>query len=366
MKNKRLLSIITLVALLVISMFAYTGCAPQEEPAPEPAPDTTPETPADNDDEVAEWDPGEPINVIIQYAAGGGTDLTLRMLAAQMEQALGTSIVAVNMPGATGAVATDHVWTEDRDGLTWLGAATNDVMHYPVMGLHDVPYTEWELYIATLSTTIVTVSAQSDYETFDDLLDDFRNRPGDVRVATAGVGASAHVAAEILNLGAGIEYAHVPYDGGYPAIIATIGMETETVLQHAIEVADMLKAGELRALAVYDTNPLNMPGYGEIPPITDWLPELSEWLPHGAHFGIGLPADTPEHILATVDRAFHAAVESQAMIEFAEDRSVDLVGLSREEAREWIGVQAPVVTWILYEGGLAENSPEEFGFEKPW
>lgn len=356
-KNKRLFSIASIVALLVVSMFAFTGCAPAD-PAPEPAPE--------NDDEVAEWDPGEPIYVTIMFAAGGGTDLTIRMLAAQMERTLGTSIVAVNMPGATGAVATDHVWNSDRDGLTWLGAATNDLMHYPVTGLHDVPYTEWELYIATLSTTIVAVSAASDYETFDDLLDDFRNRPGDVRVATAGVGASAHVAAEILSLGAGIEYAHVPYDGGSPAIIATIGRETETVFQHAIEVADMLKAGKLRALAVFDTIPLYMPGYGEIPAITDWLPELSKWLPHGAHFGIGLPADTPEHILAAVDRAFHEAVESEALREFAEGRSVDLIGLSRQAAREWIGIQAPVVTWILHEGGLSENNPEDFGFERPW
>ncbi|MCG8485413.1 MAG: tripartite tricarboxylate transporter substrate binding protein [Clostridia bacterium] len=348
MKNKGLLSIIPFILVLAMLMFAFTGC-------------TTTDV-----EEEGEWEPSEAINVVIQYAAGGGTDLTLRMLAAQMEKELGTSLVSVNMPGATGAVATDFVYRERRDGLTWLGAATNDVMHYPVMGLHPTTYEDWEMYIATLSTSIVAVSADSEYETFDDLLKDFRDRPGEVKVATAGIGASAHVAAEILNLGSGIEYSHVPYDGGYPAIIATIGQETETVFQHAMEVSDMLKAGELRALAVFDNKPLDMPGYGEIPAITDWLPELDEMLPHGAHFGIALPSDTPENILEAVDKVFLKAVESQEMKDFAVDRGIDLVGLSRGDARDWIAIQAPVVTWILYEGGLAENNPEDFGFEKPW
>lgn len=313
-----------------------------------------------------QWNPQRPINVVIQYAAGGGTDLTLRMLAAQMEPEMGVSLACVNMPGATGAVATDYVWNARRDGYTWLGAATNDVMHYPVMGFHHKTYKDWRFYIATLSTTIVAVSENSKYKTMDDLIADFKARPGQVKIATAGVGASAHVAAEIMRLGANMQYKHVPYQGGYPAIVATIGMETEVVLQHAIEVSDMLRAGKLRALAAYDTKSLNMPGYGEIPPITKWLPELKKYLPHGAHFGIVLPKDSPQAVLDKVDVAFKKAISSEKMKEFAESRGIDLVGLSGSTAEKWIGEQAPVVTWILYDAGLAKNSPEKFGFKKPW
>ena len=74
----------------------------------------------------------------------------------------------------------------------------------------------------------------------------------------------------------------------------------------------------------------------------------------------------PKEIKDKVDVAFKKAVASPKMKEFCDSRGVDLIGLSGSKAEKWIGEQAPVVTWILYEGGLAKNSPENFGFKKPW
>lgn len=349
MRQKKLARILTLIMLVMLIGVVYVG--PIGVSAA---------------NEGSAWKPTRAINVIIQYAAGGGTDLTLRMLAANMEKSIGTSIACVNMPGATGSVATDYVWNARRDGYTWLGAATNDVIHYPVMGFHHTTYKDWRYFLGTLSTTIVCVSSDSKYKTMDDLLKDFREKPGKVKIATAGIGASGHVAAEILHIGAGIEYRHVPYTGGYPAIVATMGQECEVVLQHAIEVVDMVRAKQLRPLAVYDTKPLDLPGHGSIPAITDWLPELTPYIPHGAHFGIVLPKDTPANILDAVEVAFKEALETEDMKEFAATRGIDLIGLTGDEAEKWLGDQANVVTWILYDAGLAKNNPADFGFKKLW
>src|SRR5690606_39438677 len=96
---------------------------------------------------------------------------------------------------------------------------------------------------------------------------------------------------EAIAAATGITYRHIPYDGGNPAVIGTVGGEAEVVTQLAVEEAEMLRAGRLRALAAFSDVPLILDGVGEIPPITNWLPDLK--VPTN-YFGIWAPKGIPE------------------------------------------------------------------------
>ena len=145
---------------------------------------------------------------------------------------------------------------------------------------------------------VFAVNANSPYKTMDDLLKAFKDKPGQIAVATAGQSSAGHIAIETLKKYTGITYKHVTYDGGNPAVIATVSGEAEVVPQLAVEEADMLRAGRLRALAVLDNKPLTIKGLKDpIPPITKWIPEYK---PGSNYFGIFLPPGTPDEVVYTL------------------------------------------------------------------
>ena len=99
-------------------------------------------------------------------------------------------------------------------------------------------------------------------------------KPGQISVATAGVNSSGHAAIEAFTRALGLKYKHVTYDGGNPAVIAVVSGETEVTTQLAVEQANMIRAKRLNALAVLSDKPLELDGYGTIPPITKDVAEL--------------------------------------------------------------------------------------------
>ena len=96
---------------------------------------------------AAEWKPAEPVTIIVPWSPGGSTDSVTRVLAGDLEKALGQTVVVVNQPGAAGSVGTTNAWKADHDGLTWAAGAAVDLGSYPVLGMLDVPIQDWRLYL---------------------------------------------------------------------------------------------------------------------------------------------------------------------------------------------------------------------------
>ena len=169
---------------------------------------------------------------------------------------------------------------------------------------------------------------------------------------------------EALAQQTGVEYKHVTYDGGNPAVIATVAGETDMTTQLAVEQAEMIRGGRLRPLAVLSTEPLELAGHGTIPPVTEWVPEISL---ADNYFGIWAPKDVPEEVFATMDQVWADKIAN----------SKALAGLRRRPRRP---VHARITArtrtsapWAwsartpgcLYEAGKAPNDPSQFGIEKP-
>ena len=261
------------------------------------------------------WQPEQPITIIVPWSAGGSTDQVTRVVAGELEDALGQKVVIVNQPGASGSVGTKNAWEAPHDGYTWAAGAASDLGTYPVLGMLDTKLDDWALFLNVANVAVVGVNPDSPYEEVSQLLEAMKADPGQVSVATAGLSSAGHNAMESIAQQSGVEYKHVTYDGGNPAVIATVAGETEVTTQLASEQAEMIRANRLRPLAVIGTEPLELAGYGTIPPVTDDLPDISLAT---NYFGIWTPKDVPPEVLETMTAVWSDTIaNSKALQDYA-------------------------------------------------
>lgn len=309
------------------------------------------------------WKPDKPITIIVPWSAGGSTDSVTRVLAADLEDALGQNVVIVNQPGASGSVGTTNAWEAEHDGYTWTAGAASDLGTYPVLGMLDVTVDKWRLYLHIANVAVVGVNADTPYEDFGQLLEAMKAEPGKITVATAGVSSGGHNAMEAISQATGVEYRHVTYDGGNPAVIATVSGETQVTTQLASEQAEMIRAGRLRPLAVIGSSALELEGYGSIPPITNWIAGMKAPM---NYFGIWTPQDVPAEVLDTMDKVWQEAVSnSEKLKEYAANRGAVFDPSSGDEAQQRAMGMISQNSWLLFDGGKAKNSPEQFGIPRP-
>ena len=240
--------------------------------------------------EAQEWKPTKTITAIVPWPAGGATDLTVRILASEMEKVLGQRISVVNTAGASGAIGMQNAYDAPRDGYTWTGNADVSVVNYPVLDLMKVTHRDWNQWYALMTPNIIAVTADYPVKELPDLVKLMKDKPGQIAVASAGVGSSGHTALEVFSSVLGVKARHVPYAGGNPAVVATISGESNVVMQLSMEEADMIRAGKLKPLANMSDRPLTISGYGEVPPITKYYPKFPSI---GSHFGLMLPKGVP-------------------------------------------------------------------------
>lgn len=255
---------------------------------------------------LAEWQPDKPINIIVPWSAGGSTDQVTRVVAPILEEALGTKIVVVNQPGASGSIGTKAALDAPRDGYTWTANAIANNATYAVTGLlEDTSIEDYEIYLHVANVPVVSVNADAPYQDFGALLEAMKT--GDVTVGTAGVNSSGGMALAAIKEETGGELSArmVPYDGGAPAVLAAAGGEVVATTQLAVEQIEMIRAGKLRGLAVLSDKPLNVEGIDPIPPITEWLPDM----PIAAdYFGVFIPKGAPQEVYDTVAKVWEEKV----------------------------------------------------------
>ena len=310
----------------------------------------------------AQWKPTKPINIIVPWAAGGATDQVTRVAAGELEDALKTKIVVVNQPGGAGSIGTMNAMNAPKDGYTWTAGAPKQLGTYPVLGLAGTKLSDFHLFVSVTQVPIVSVNPNSPYQNFQQLLDDMKAKPGQVTIATAGNTSSGHIAAEAISKATGVKYRHVTYDGGNPAVIATVGGETQVTTQLASEQAEMIKGKRLRPLAVVASKPLEIEGFGTIPPITNWVKKLPAV---DTAFGIFIPKGVPPEVAATVEKIWNERIaKSEKLKAYAKARSVMFTPMAGKTAYDAVWPTVVTDSWIIHDAGMAKVSPEKLGFPK--
>jgi tripartite-type tricarboxylate transporter receptor subunit TctC len=310
----------------------------------------------------AQWKPTKPINIIVPWAAGGATDQVTRVAASELEEALGAKVVIINQPGGAGSIGTMNAMNAPKDGYTWTAGAPKQLGTYPVLGLAGTKLSDFHLYVSVTQVPIVSVNPASPYQSFDQLLAAMKSNPG-ITVATAGNTSSGHIAMEAIVKATGVKYRHVTYDGGNPAVIATVGGETQVTTQLASEQAEMIKGKRLRPLAVVGSKPLEIEGFGTIPPITNWVKNVPSV---DTAFGIAIPKGVPPEVAATVEKVWNDRIsKSEKLKAYAKARSVLFTPMAGKAAYDAVWPTVITDSWIINDAGMAKVSPEKLGFPKP-
>ncbi|MCJ7830473.1 MAG: tripartite tricarboxylate transporter substrate binding protein [Desulfobacterales bacterium] len=309
------------------------------------------------------WKPDRPIKLIVPWGAGGSTDQVTRVCAGELEKPLGQTIVVVNQPGASGSIGTKNTIEAPKDGYTWTAGAAKDLGTYQVLGMLNTGIRDWHLFLNISLPQVVAVQADSPYQTFADLLKSFKDSPGKVKVSSAGINSAGHSGIETIKKYTGIDYKHITYDGGNPAVIAVVSGEADVVTQLSSEETDMLKAGKLRALAVLDDTALDIEGYGTVPPITQWIPEFK-----GApiYFGIFVPKGVPDAVVDTLGAAWDQVIKQSAKLkQYAAGRGAVFAPSWGDEAQKRAFPKIQEDAWLKWDSGQAKVKPDTVGIPKP-
>jgi tripartite-type tricarboxylate transporter receptor subunit TctC len=310
----------------------------------------------------AQWKPTKPITIIVPWAAGGATDQVTRLAAAELEPALGQKVVIVNQPGGSGSIGTRNAMEAPKDGYTWTAGAAKQLGTYPLLGMLNSKVDDFHLYLSVTNVSIVSVHPATPYQSLQQLLDDMKAKPGQVKVATAGNTSSGHFAMEAISKATGVKYRHVTYDGGNPAVVATVAGETELTTQLAVEQTEMIKGKRLRPLAVVADQPLSIEGFGTIAPITQTLPGFPKVT---TAFGIFIPKGVPAEVAATMDKVWSERIaKSEKIREYARQKGALFTPAVGRQAHELVWPTVVEDAYMLQEAGMVKVSPESIGIRR--
>lgn len=251
---------------------------------------------------MAEY-PERPIRIVVPYAAGGGTDINARMLAAKLSAMFKQPVVVENRPGASGMIGDEVVAKSAPNGYTVLIDTPGTVMN-PLL-FRKAPYDPMKDLIPVAQLIafpfVVVVHPGVPAKTLPELIAYLKRKGRQVNVATPGT--STQLGGELFRLLAGVELTFIPYKGSAPAITAMLAGDTQLMFADIPSVAHHIAGGRLRALAVTSTKRAAM--LPDVPTareagMKDYI--FISWN------GTFVAAGTPPDIIAKLNAAFSRAV----------------------------------------------------------
>ncbi len=197
--------------------------------------------------------PTRTIRLIAPYAPGGIADIAARLIGQKLTEAWGQQVITENRPGANGFLGVTAVSRAEPDGYTLLVATAGDVTINPAI-FKKVPYDVGKdlVPITMLSDTptVLATYGGSPYKSVADVLKAAKEKPGEIPIASPGIGSINQLAFEWMGLGTGTKFLHVPYKGGAPASTSLAGGDVPLGVLAISSVNPFLQNGKIRVLAV--------------------------------------------------------------------------------------------------------------------
>ena len=262
---------------------------------------------------AAEQFPTRPIRIVVPYAPGGNVDISARIIAPPLAEALGQSVVVDNRPGAGGNLGASLVAKATPDGHTLLVGSSGPLSVNPVI-FKNLPYDSLKDF-APISTVqavplVLLASPKSGYNSVADVIAAAKSRPGKVTMASAGAGTTNHFAIELFAQMANVKVLHVPYKGSGPALSELLGGQVETMVDQLAASIGYVKDGRLKVLAV--TTAQRASALPNVPT----LDELGyKGFQASTLLGLLAPAGTPKPVVAKLNTAVRKVMDNNAVAE---------------------------------------------------
>jgi tripartite-type tricarboxylate transporter receptor subunit TctC len=243
--------------------------------------------------------PARPVEMIVPFAAGGGSELLARLVSDGLAKRLGQPFVVINRPGANTNLGTFSVVRARPDGYTLLiasvGLAANPSL-YKKLGFAP----QIDLAPITLianSPTVLAVPSALPVNSLAEFVAYAKARPGELNYASYGVGSGPHLATALFEEMTGIKIVHVPYGGGGPAAVAAMTGQVQALFSSILPVLGMIRSGTLKAIAIASER------RSELLPEVPTFKESGLDYRSGTWFGLLAPVRTPPEIIDTLNRA---------------------------------------------------------------
>jgi len=256
--------------------------------------------------------PERTVRIVVPFAAGGPSDLTARLMSEKLREALGQTFIVENRGGAGGNLGIAQVARSAPDGYTLLVVSSAFVVN---PGLYkQVPYDPFKDFapVAELDTSpnVFIATPASGITSIQELIARAKAKPDELSYASAGIGTTPHLAAELLKIAAGINMVHVPYPGAGPAMQSILAGTVPLMCASLPGAHPSIKSGALRALAV--TGPQRWYDLPDVPTMLDL--GFADFVIDTFHCMLA-PAGTPPEI---VDRLAGVSIDSLKQPEFHE------------------------------------------------
>jgi tripartite-type tricarboxylate transporter receptor subunit TctC len=286
------------------------------------------------------WPSGN-VRIVVPYPPGGSTDVIARMVQPGLQQRLGTTVVVENKPGGSGSVGTDMIAKSPPDGSNWLFTFDNHAVNpfiLPKLAFDTEKDLDPVFWVGT-APYVVCTQAQKPYRSFGDVVTAAKGRPNQINFASVGTGSIGHLAMVLLGRRAGIEWVHVPYRGGGPAMNDLIAGHVELLIGSIALAMPQIEPGAVRAVVQMGHERANA-----LPEVATLIESGFPGLEANAWWGFFAPAGTPRPI---VDRfgAEVAAVlrEERIRKQLAESQQIRFVLGGPDELGKFVHEQ--MQTW---------------------
>lgn len=276
-----------------------------------------------------DW-PTQAVKIVLPYPPGGASDVTARMLGAELGSVWNVPVVIENRPGANGIVANEYVAKAPPDGHTILMAnlGPNAINHAVYAKLPYDTLRDFAPVILTTKVPLVLVTgADSPFKSLAQLVAHARSHSGELSYGSAGAGASSHMAGELLSAMAQVKFLHVPYKGDAPALTDLMGGQVAFALPTALAAMPHLKSGRVKALAV--TSEARLASLPDVPTVSEalGLPDYAatSW------GGFMVPIGTPDKVVRKLNADFGALLGNETIRRKLEEQGAVTVGGSPED-----------------------------------
>jgi len=254
--------------------------------------------------------PTKPIECVVPYSAGGGTDIIVRAVAKYFD--IGQPMIVVDMPGASGSIGTMEVYNAKPDGYKILSKDAHSMMFYCLTG--NVPVPAWEDMIplgnVCFDVDIITVPKNSPFNNFQDIVDYAKQNPNQLKWGACGTGGSNHVVSAVIWDTFGIDVNYVPFAGAAKSRVAAMGGHVDVLLTQISEVKSIIDSKELKPIII--TSEKRSEFFPNVPTFDEMGIDIS----FGLFRGFWAPPKTPKEITEKLEAAFEKVANDTDFINF--------------------------------------------------
>jgi tripartite-type tricarboxylate transporter receptor subunit TctC len=231
---------------------------------------------------------------IVPYPPGGPADIVTRPLGQWLSERFGQPVIIENRPGAGTNIGSEEVVHAAPDDYTLLLVTPSSAINatlYHKLNFNFIRDIAPVAIIIMHTPEVMLVPPSFPAKTIPEFIAYAKANPGKINMASAGIGTSQHISGELFKMTTGIDMVHVPYRGVTPAMTDLIAGRVQVMFTNPLGLAEYLKTGKLRALAV--TTATRWQALPDIPTVGEFVPgyEVSGW------WGVGVPKNTPAEII---------------------------------------------------------------------